>query len=173
MPLTIGARPHAPDDPFVLLVDCHERIRRFSALALKLAKAPPETPPAELADAAAAMIRYFTIALPLHEQDEEASLAPRLGDRDIPDAARAALSALGPEHRALEETLAGLVPRWQAIADDPRSMGAPLLPLSQRLTALFDAHLHREERDLFPAAKTALTSTDLAALLREMRERRL
>lgn len=172
MPLTIGSRPPAPDDPFALLADCHERIRRFSALAMKLAKAPPETPPAELADAAAAVIRYFTIALPLHEQDEEASLAPRLGDRDLPDAARAALSALGPEHRALEETLAGLVPRWQAISEDPATIGEPLLPLSQRLTALFDAHLQREELDLFPAARTALTATDLAALLREIRDRR-
>src|SRR5512135_3141885 len=102
----IGSKPPVAEDPFAWLADCHERIRRFSSLAVSLSRAPAETPAAELADAAASIVRYFTVALPLHEQDEEASLAPRLENRPLSDAARTALASLAPDHRRLEEVLA-------------------------------------------------------------------
>ncbi len=172
MPVTLGARPPIPDDPFALLADCHARIRRFTSLAQRLVAAPLTTPPAEISAAATDAIRYFTVALPLHEQDEEASLAPRLGEMDLPESARTALAALGPEHRAIEEVVATLLPKWAEIARDPLAKDRDLETPSHRLAALFDAHLLREERDLFPAARRAMSATDLSALLQEIRARR-
>ena len=39
-------------------------------------KAPPE----EIVQAAAAVHRYYSVSLPLHEADEDQTLRPRLGD---------------------------------------------------------------------------------------------
>src|SRR5574341_1715069 len=74
---TPGARSDAVD----LLLECHQRIRSFLGLALRLGEAWAAEP-AEVADAAARVHRYFALALPLHAQDEDQSIAPRLRGRD-------------------------------------------------------------------------------------------
>ena len=54
--------------PSELLLACHQRIRHFSEVALKIAHAHgvAET---EIVQAAAVLHRYFTFSLPLHEAD--------------------------------------------------------------------------------------------------------
>src|SRR6185503_9035331 len=77
-----GPRPKRSGDELTgSLLDCHERIRRFTALALELGRvAPPGAPEAleQIREAAAGVPRYFTVALPLHSADEEQSVEPRL-----------------------------------------------------------------------------------------------
>src|SRR4051812_30710357 len=72
----IGERRPAGEPLLAALLDCHSRIRRFSTLAIRLAEA--DAPPNEIAETAAAVHRYFTVALPLHAADEDLSIAPRL-----------------------------------------------------------------------------------------------
>ncbi len=65
--LQIGQKPRTADadDPEAMLLDCHARIRNFSALSVRLAS-PDVAAEGEIADAAARVHRYYTVALPLH-----------------------------------------------------------------------------------------------------------
>src|SRR5688572_12280939 len=66
-----------PEDIVDMMLECHDRIRSFAALACRLANAS-EPSQDEIRDAAARVSRYFTEALPLHVADEEQSIVPRL-----------------------------------------------------------------------------------------------
>src|SRR5690348_4599251 len=72
-----GSRRTQGDGPVELLLECHERIRTFIALA-RAAGEKPDAPAAEIADACTRVERYFSKALPLHVLDEELSVLPRL-----------------------------------------------------------------------------------------------
>jgi len=60
-PIRIGGERREPQDVVDHLLACHERIRRFGALALRL-PAAGGTPAGELAEAASSVARYFTEA---------------------------------------------------------------------------------------------------------------
>ena len=75
---TARRAPTDSDDVASLLLGCHQRIRHFTTLALNLSR--PDVPPAQVAAAAAAVYRYYSQALPLHEADENESVYPRLRD---------------------------------------------------------------------------------------------
>jgi len=65
------------EDAVDMLIGCHQRIRHFTGVAIKLAHAQGATPE-EVTQAAAGAHRYYTVSLPLHEADEEDTLRPRL-----------------------------------------------------------------------------------------------
>src|SRR5689334_19419821 len=114
-PIQISERSAAnlPDHPggvIDLLLDCHGRIRHFLTLAERLADAPPSTPPSDLSETAAAVRRYFTVALPLHVADEDRSISPRLRARA--PAVAALLDELEVEHAAIEGAIAVAAPLW-------------------------------------------------------------
>ena len=72
-------------DAVDLLIGCHQRIRHFTGVAMKLAHAQGASPE-EVTQAAAGAHRYYTVSLPLHEADEEDTLRPRLdalGDDEL------------------------------------------------------------------------------------------
>jgi len=110
--LQIGTRRN-DDGPAGLVLACHQRIRSFTALAVGLAGSAP-APDAEVAEAARRVHRYHAVALPLHQADEELSLAPRL-EHAVPEA----LAAMKREHAELDETLADLLPLWERLAREP------------------------------------------------------
>src|SRR5512140_1897216 len=64
-------------DAVDMLLACHQRIRNFTGIALRLAEVEGAGAP-EIANAAEAVHRYYAIALPLHEADENESVYPRL-----------------------------------------------------------------------------------------------
>lgn len=172
MPITLKVHRDAEpyDEVMALLVGCHERIRRFSALAVTLAEV--EAPAADRAEAAAAVVRYFTIALPLHARDEDESLAPRLRGRD--GALDDALDRVAAEHAAHEPLLAAVVAACRAIAADPArhaALAATLRTDAAALEAAFAEHLALEESRVFPAI-AALSAADRAALRAELTARR-
>ena len=148
-----------------LLLDCHERIRKFSGIALRLSGGE-DHPANEVREAAAAVHRYFTVALPLHEADEEQTLTPRLsGD---------ALLTMAREHREAEALLREeLVPRWVRLMDAPtdRALRLATADPARRLSALMERHLALEEQTIFPGID-ALPADVQAAMLAEMRGRR-
>ncbi len=79
--LTKIGKPAAAGDAVGLLLECHERIRSFLALARRIAEVGPSAP-GTVPEAAARVRRYFTEALPLHARDEEESILPRLRGLD-------------------------------------------------------------------------------------------
>jgi pyridoxamine 5'-phosphate oxidase len=67
------------DQPLAVLKHCHDRIRKQLSTLDKLLQHLPEHGADEQAAAAAnAILRYFTVAAPLHHEDEEIDLLPTL-----------------------------------------------------------------------------------------------
>ena len=58
------------EDAVELLTGCHDRIRHFTSVAVKLAHAQGATRD-EIGNAAGAVHRYYCVSLPLHEADED------------------------------------------------------------------------------------------------------
>lgn len=170
--LTRLGAPAAPDDAVGLLLDCHERIRGFLALAARLAEAGLAERDG-VAEAAARVRRYFSEALPLHARDEEESVLPRLRGKD--PAVDAELDEMRREHGEHGPPLDALVQACAALAEDPSRQGA-LAPALRRAAAELDAHfaqhLRREEAVIFPALRRLLSSEEDAAVVREIRARR-
>lgn len=165
--------PVATGDAIDLLYACHERIRRFSAMAQRLATAV-DASPAEIADAATRVHRYFGTALPLHAEDEDASLRPRVqhvSDRRLRDA----VEEMFTEHVSIHGVLADLVPRWAELMQHPERLAFTSSVLAER-TNTFDAgmraHLELEESEIFPELRKVLSPEALTEIAREMRQRR-
>src|SRR3569832_2824179 len=84
-----------------LLVACHDRIRNFTGMVQKLAHAEGAEAD-EIRTAASSAHRYFAVALPLHEADEEESMRPRMeavGRAEI----TAALDAMTHQHHGIDD----------------------------------------------------------------------
>ncbi len=161
--------------PSELLLACHQRIRHFSEVAVKLAHAHG-LPEMEIVQAADGLLRYFTVALPLHEADENLSLHPRL-HRALPadELAGPAADAMLDQHQAIDELVERLVPLWRLLKSAPEKLpeaSGEMCALSSRLNELFQVHLTLEEETIFPAMEKYLSVADQADVVREMQERR-
>jgi len=154
------------------MLDCHERIRGFLATAQRISQAQ-ESPGDEVADAAGRVRRYFTDALPLHAQDEDVSILPRLRGFD-PEVDRA-LEEMRREHVDAEASLARLTGLCATIEHNPASLadlGAALGGLATELEDYFAGHLEREERIIFPAFRRAIDVETSKVVMKEIRARR-
>ena len=61
------------------MLACHARIRHFVGVAARLRdKDVQEASLADVAESVASVRRYFSMAFPLHEADEESDLTPLL-----------------------------------------------------------------------------------------------
>lgn len=170
MLLSIGRRRQAVDLPDLVL-DCHERIRHFSLLAVRLAR--EEASDDERRGVAAAVARYFEQALPLHVRDEEESILPRLRGRDAE--VDAALACMHDEHALHEAARAELVSHTREISIDAGAYAQRVERLRELAPAFQDAllaHLEPEERIIVPALTRLLTVEERRAVLAEMRTRR-
>jgi len=162
-----------PEDAVDLLIGCHDRIRHFTGVAVKLAHAQSAAPE-EIRQAAAGAHRYYTVSLPLHEADEEETLRPRLEaicDKKL----RHALVAMSDQHMAIDEVLERLLPLLLMVQNNPDALsaaGAEMCAISKALDEMFRAHLQMEEEVIFPAIRTALADAEQAEMLREMQQRR-
>ncbi len=163
--LQIGKKPRTadPDDPEAMLLDCHARIRSFSELSVRLAS-PDAAADAEVADAAARVHRYYTVALPLHQADEEQSMAPRLPRTQ-------AIDSMLAQHVALDRAMEPLLAQWERVMRDPGRRSELSLEGARGLDALWVEHLALEEGQIFPALRT-LPKDIRSAITQEMRARR-
>ena len=142
-------------DPFERLLHTHRRIEE--RLEELLAAAPRADPASD--EVVKDVLGFFARAGQKHVDDEERTLFPRL--RALP-ALAPILAALEEEHREharLERALEEAAPGNRAAA-------------ARALADAYRAHIEREERTLFPAARAALTPEVLRALGEEMAERR-
>jgi hemerythrin-like domain-containing protein len=171
-PLTSPLKPKA-EDAVDLLVGCHQRIRHFTAVAVKLAHAQGATTE-EIVQAAAAVHRYYSISLPLHEADEDHTLRPRL-HAAAGEQIRHALLAMGNQHQAIDELLERLLPLLILVRNNPDTLpelGGEMCAITKGLEEIFRAHLQMEEDLIFPAIRTVLPESMRAEMLLEMQERR-
>lgn len=154
-----------------LLLDCHTRIRRFVDLADRLALAV-DVSEGEIREAAHAVHRYFVLALPLHIEDEERTVLPRLIGLD-PDV-DAALDGMRREHQAHEAHVSTLVEIAAALDAAPtrhRDLRAALGRATALVRDEFSGHLAAEESIIFPAVARLLANQE-EDMLAELRTRR-
>jgi hemerythrin-like domain-containing protein len=168
------AKPQSQSEDAVdLLIGCHQRIRHFTAVAMKLAHAQGASID-EVRQAAEAVHRYYSVSLPLHEADEDQTLQPRLssvGDERV----RHALLAMSDQHQAIDELLERLLPLLRLVRNNPATIGevgGEMCSITKALDEMFRAHLEMEEDVIFPAIRTLLPEGARRDVLREMRERR-
>jgi hemerythrin-like domain-containing protein len=165
-------KPAALGDSVDLLLECHERIRSFLALARRIAEAGPADQEA-VAEAAASVRRYFTQALPLHAKDEEESILPRLRGKD--PRVDAELEIMAREHAEHERPLGALLEACERLAGNP-GRHAELVPAiataTEELERHFAIHLRREEEVIFPAVRRLLDRSSDSDIVTEIRARR-
>jgi iron-sulfur cluster repair protein YtfE (RIC family) len=171
----ISRPPSQPktEDAVDLLTGCHDRIRHFAGVAVKLAHAQGAAPD-EIRQAAAGVHRYYTVSLPLHEADEEQTLRPRL-EAIADEKVRHALLAMGDQHMAIDELLERLLPLLVMVRNNPDALaaaGREMCAITKALDEMFRAHLQMEEEVIFPAIRTGLADTTQDEMLREMQARR-
>ena len=156
-----------------LLVACHQRIRHFTSGLRNLSHAEGATLE-EISSAASAAHRYFSIALPLHEADEEETVRPRLAEIAKPELA-SALAAMAHQHQAVDDVIERLLPILVLLSKNPAKLPethGELCGLTSALDEIFRGHLALEEEIIFPALRTGLPPGALAEVLREMQHRR-
>lgn len=169
-----GARPGpGPEDLVELLLACHQRIRSFGALALRLG-GEEELSAAELTEGCQRVARYFAEALPLHVRDEEEGLIPQLRGRDL--GLDQALEQMASEHRQHAPLLAELHRALTPVAGLPgpsdRAFRAEISRVAELLVPELEHHLVQEERLIFPAIHRLLSPEVQQRLILELRARR-
>lgn len=155
----------APESAIELLMACHERMHRYVGGVEQLV----DLPDGERARTAAAQCaRYLRAGLPLHGEDEDESLAPRLRELGLSEAEEAALEQMEAEHEELHRGLPGLL-----AALDARAEGRPadLAPHAAWIGPLLRGHMELEERSIFPRLAD-LPEGERAEIVREIRARR-
>jgi hemerythrin-like domain-containing protein len=172
MPVQIGQRESDFTDPLGLLGDCHRRIERFLGVLLTLSRTRQGGPlePAEAASLRAAL-EYFRTAAPQHTADEEESLFPRLRAAG----ALRSLDALEADHQASASAHAevdALGRKWLTAGALPPESAHTLAALLQQLSDTYASHIAIEDKEVFPAAGRMLSAEQIAAVGREMENRR-
>ncbi|MDN3918720.1 hemerythrin domain-containing protein [Roseateles violae] len=162
--------------PFEMLAACHERLRRSLRLLARLQQhlgAQPQGVDEQARQAAADLLRYFTLAAPAHHEDEERHIVPVLR-RSADAALRAAAEQLLREHEQIRAA-------WELLAPQLREIEAGRLPprlaeAAEHFGRLHDAHLRLEDELAFPQARVlheeAGGAAALAAIGAEMAGRR-
>lgn len=159
------------ETPIAMLMACHDRVRQYAALTLKLAQyLQQEAPDTQAQNAASSILRYFDVAAPLHHDDEDLDLFPLLsqyGEAEL----KAIIASTSAEHDSL-----GLL--WQ----DVRSYLIPLaagqggnlpLALASEFAKRYPAHADLEESYIYPSAELLLDATTLAVMGQNMANRRI
>jgi iron-sulfur cluster repair protein YtfE (RIC family) len=169
MLVKLGQR-RAATDLVGSLLECHERIRSMSGLAVIVADRQ-ELPADERADACARVARYFAESLPLHVRDEEESLLPRLTGRSA--ALDETLAEMHAQHQSHAAPLAELLDLCGQMRAAPEAtVRAAFREVAHHLHQEFRRHLELEETLLFPAMRTQLAPDEQATILAEVRARR-
>lgn len=158
-------------DVVEVLLDAHIEARQIAAMAESLSSGSATSGARETATTISDHVEWM---LPMHCDDEELSLAPRLAGRHhvVDDA----ITQMKLQHLSLEAPLARVrllclilsrdISRLHALRFE---LGAAAKDLRERLAA----HHAFEESIIFPALKRLLYVDELQSILGEMKARRL
>ena len=159
-----------PADPLALLLACHERIERhldgLGELAAVQDLDDPRIPPT-----VDALRRYFSEGLPLHGQDEDLSLTPRLLALGPDPELEALLSRMHAEHVQMDEALPDLLHLLSLVLEGDELALPHLMSHHAMLSLLLRDHMAMEEATIFPRIQ-ALPEAERCAIVLEIRARR-
>lgn len=170
MQLHSYSTPEDPADPLALLLACHERIERHLDGLAELARVDdphdPRVPPT-----IDALTHYFSEGLPLHGQDEDFSLAPRLLALGPDAELESALSRIHDEHVRMDESLPDLLYLLSLLREGDGAVLPNLRSHHAWLDLLLRQHMATEEATIFPRIP-ALPEAGRRAIVLEIRARR-
>lgn len=160
------------EQPFEMLEACHERVHRMLELLERLRTHVRDNgADIQAQQAARDVMRYFDLAAPLHHQDEELHVFPRLLAQDDPRVAPV-VRRLQQDHRAME---AGWREAREVLARIAQGDAAALETGDAALegfASLYGAHIEAEEGIAYPAAQALLDAPALQAMGADMMARR-
>jgi len=176
MAIQIGAKPDAGfDDPIGMLTDCHRRVEQFLGILCTVAeRAAGRGLTGEEAAAVNAALQYFRTGGIRHTADEEESLFPRLRAH-ARNESMANLDALESDHEtaaALHDSVDQLYAEWRAAGAMSPERAQQLRAATDRLKALYHAHIAVEESVVFPEAAKSLDRATISSIGQEFRARR-
>ena len=154
-----------------LLLACHGRIRSFLELAIAIGERADASND-DVVEASASIRRYFADALPLHVEDEEEGVLPRLHGRS--PAVDAALDRMCVEHDDHLPALRRFLALCASLPDHPgdAQARADLARAAKELRDVLDPNLREEEQVIFEAIRKLLSSEERRAIVSELRARR-
>ncbi|HJN74590.1 MAG TPA: hemerythrin domain-containing protein [Myxococcota bacterium] len=157
------------EEPLDLLMACHARIRRYLGGIEALLAFPDWSDPRAIATARDCA-HYFREALPLHAEDEDASVAPRLLRLGLGPELAATLRRLADEHHAIDTGCLSVVAALDSVvAGGPRT--SALQAASRPFATLLRSHLEVEERSVF-VFLDRLPDAERPVIVAEIRARR-
>ncbi|HSV77921.1 MAG TPA: hemerythrin domain-containing protein [Ramlibacter sp.] len=161
------------EQPFEMMVACHERLGRTLALLQRLREhLGPHGADEQARQAASDVMRYFDRAAPQHHQDEELHVFPPLlqqGEADTVEVVR----QLQQDHQRMETLWAAARAVLQAIADGQRhQLGPDDEEMLDAFAVLYGEHLRAEELIVYPRSRALLDAQAIAGMGREMSKRR-
>jgi hemerythrin-like domain-containing protein len=162
------------EQPYDMLEACHERVLRSLDLLGRLVDyIISKGHDTQTQSAAADVLRYFDLAAPLHHQDEEQHVFPRLLAQGSA-AQRDTVQRLQVEHRRMEQDWAVLrtaLLRWREHGCT-EAVNATTREAAARFAALYTEHLNTEDTLVFPAALALTPKGELERMGAEMQARR-
>ncbi len=180
MPVPMGSKGQADfDQPIELMKDCHRRIENFLGVLQRVVEQYADRELDQQArDALTTSLNYFRQAAPRHTEDEEQSLFPRMREDDSPRVreAMAALDRLEGDHRKMEVAHARvdeIGQRWLADGRLDTLTHAEVRALLSEMSAGYAQHIRLEDEEVFVLASKVLDTDTLAAVGREMKQRRM
>jgi hemerythrin-like domain-containing protein len=163
------------DEPFEMLIVCHERVQRMLDL-LDRARTHALTKgcDANLNSAFTDVMRYFDLAAPQHHLDEELHVFPIVLAKGN-QSQKELVAVLIQDH----ETMAHLWQSVRSILSEVLQTPRDLPVFSHRDNALIDdfrnayaKHISNEELSIYPASTEYMTQNDFASMSEEMKVRR-
>jgi hemerythrin-like domain-containing protein len=176
-PLSPAALHGAPaptfEQPFEMMQACHERLERMLVLLDKLqAHLPAHGADLQAQQAARDVMRYFDQAAPQHHRDEELHVFPPLLAQGEPRTV-AVVQRLQEEHRRMEAQWIAARAILARIADGTlHQLAAGERQALADFAGLYAAHIEAEEDTAYARARGLFDAEGLAAMGREMMERR-
>ncbi len=162
------------EQPFEMLVACHERVNRTLDLLQRLIDhIDAQGHDASSRSAAADVLRYFDIAAPLHHEDEELHVFPVLATSTDPRM-QATIRTLQRDHERMADLWARLRTVLQIWRDDatPPTIDTATRRRIGEFTGMYAAHIAAEEGLVYPMARGRFDAAGLARIGVEMQERR-
>ncbi len=170
----LGAQPGPTfSEPFEMLEACHQRVIRTLALLERLrTHVAKHGADAQAREAAADVIRYFDEAAPQHHRDEEFHVFPALlaqADTQI----CALVARLRQDHLQMEARWQGARRVLQTLTEArDEFLRTEEDAALDAFASLYAGHIEVEERLAYPAARSLLDPPAVAAMGREMAQRR-
>lgn len=161
------------EDPFALMLACHERVQRTLRLLQKLqAHVHAQGNDAQAKEASQDVLRYFDKAAPLHHEDEERHVFPQLLLRKQPELT-ALVVRLQQDHQRMTALWKLARQPLQALALGLQTSLSPADDQALNAFAgLYADHIRDEESMAYPQVQAVCTPEQLKHMGTDMAARR-